>query len=88
MTARIVNMHEAKTQLSALVKSVLAGEEVIIARANKPLVKLVPIEPAPREKRLGQFAGKIWMAPDFDDPLPDSFWFPDKYDPLTSKDDD
>lgn len=88
MTARIVNMHEAKTQLSALVKSVLAGEEVIIARANKPLVKLVPIEPPPREKRLGWARGKIWMAPDFNDPLPDSFWFPDEGDPLTREDDD
>lgn len=88
MPARIVNMHDAKTNLSALVKSVLAGEEVIIARANKPLVKLVPIEPPKREKRLGWARGKIWMAPDFDDPLPDSFWFPDKYDPLTSKGED
>ena len=52
-----VNMHEAKTQLSKLVEAALAGEEVVIAKAGKPAVRLVPI---PRERReFGSLAGTI-----------------------------
>jgi prevent-host-death family protein len=68
---RQVNMHEAKTQLSRLVDEAVAGEEVVIARSGKPLVKLVPVEAkrAPREP--GALRGQIWIADDFDDPLPE-----------------
>lgn len=66
----VVNMHEAKTHLSQLVDRALAGEEVVIGRNGKPAVKLVPVEEelAPREP--GGLEGKIWIADDFDDPLP------------------
>ncbi len=64
--ATIVNMHEAKTTLSKLVEQVAAGEEIVIARAGKPVAKLVRYERPKR--RLGLFEGEIWMAPDFDEP--------------------
>ena len=66
-----VNIHQAKTHLSRLVEEAVQGGEVIIARANKPLVKLVPVEEARPPRRLGTVAGKVWMSEDFDEPLPD-----------------
>jgi len=66
-----VNIHQAKTHLSRLVQEAVEGGEVIIARANKPLVKLVPVEEARPPRRLGTAAGKVWMSEDFDEPLPD-----------------
>lgn len=61
------NMHEAKTHLSRLVEQAIAGEEVVIARAGKPLVRLVPfIEEKPR-RQFGRLKGKVWIAPDFDE---------------------
>jgi prevent-host-death family protein len=63
--ATIVNMHEAKSSLSKLVAKVAAGEEVVIARAGKPVAKLVKYEREPR--KLGGLEGKIWIADDFDE---------------------
>jgi prevent-host-death family protein len=74
MTAAIVNMHDAKSQLSKLVERACAGEEIVIARAGKPAVRLTPVEPAPEWKRpIGLDIGKVWMSDDFNDPLPDEF---------------
>ena len=67
----IVNVHAAKTQLSRLLDAAAAGEEVIIARAGKPVAKLVPIDQTPPPRRLGLLDGKIHVPDDFDDPLPD-----------------
>ena len=65
-----VNMHEAKTQLSKLVEAACRGEEVIIAKAGKPMVKLTAVnENKPRVRRLGLFKGSSWMADDFTEPL-------------------
>ena len=65
----VVNIHEAKTHLSKLLVRVAAGEEIIIARANRPVARLVPIiQQQPRAP--GSARGKIWIAPDFDAPLP------------------
>lgn len=61
-----VNMHEAKTRLSVLVKEALAGEEVIIAKAGKPVVKLVPISQDRARRLPGRYKGKIKIAADFD----------------------
>lgn len=79
-----INMHEAKTQLSRLVEQALAGEEILIARAGKPLVRLVPVEAQTRRRTPGRLTGKIWIAPDFDETpqdLIDTFYdskiFPD-----------
>ncbi len=64
-----VNIHQAKTQLSRLIERVCAGEEIIIARGGKPVARLAPLERRPR--RLGLLKGKIWVAKDFNAPLPD-----------------
>jgi len=67
----IVNLHQAKTHLSRLVDEAVRGGEVIIARSNKPLVKLVPVEEARPARRLGTAAGKVRMSADFDESLAD-----------------
>ena len=69
----MVKMHQAKTELSKLIKRVQAGEEIIIARGDTPVAKLVPVEPVQGEKRiLGLWKDKIlYIAPDFDEPLED-----------------
>jgi prevent-host-death family protein len=61
-----VNMHEAKTKLSALVEEVLAGGEVVIARAGKPIARLVPYTPHSEPRKPGRWKGKLWVADDFD----------------------
>lgn len=66
-----VNIHEAKTHLSRLLARVSMGEEVVIAKAGKPMARLVPVAEKPRERLPGLDKGKIWIAPDFDAPLPD-----------------
>jgi len=62
----ITNMYQAKTQLSALVDSALSGEEVIIARAGKLLVRLVPYNPSMKPRVPGLLKGKIQIPDDFD----------------------
>jgi len=65
-----VNIHEAKTHLSRLVERVEAGEEVIIARAGRPVARLIPFR-AQRQPRVpGLWAGRVAIGPDFDDPIP------------------
>jgi len=66
----IVNVHQAKTHLSRLLDEVAAGAEVIIAKAGKPVAKLVPLEPVVRKKKLGLLQGRISVPDDFDAPLP------------------
>jgi prevent-host-death family protein len=63
----LVNMHEAKTHLSRLVEQASAGEEIVIARAGKPVVRLVPCGPLRTRREFGKYVGQIVMAPDFDD---------------------
>ena len=63
----MVNMHEAKSTLSRLVERVLAGEEVIIARAGRPVARLVPFALERQPRRSGALAGRITIASDFDD---------------------
>ena len=71
MTVTTVNVHEAKTQLSQLLLRISMGEEVVIARAGKPVARLVPFASKPMCRVAGSARGKVWMAPDFDAPLPD-----------------
>ena len=62
------NIAEAKSHFSELVKRALLGEEILIARDNKPLLKLTPINTVPPKKRSpGSARGQIFIAPDFDD---------------------
>jgi len=75
MSTTTVNMHEAKTRLSELLALALQGEEVIIAKANKPMARLVPLEQPKKRRIAGLHAGEgFWMSGDFDEPLPDEFW--------------
>lgn len=65
-----VNIHEAKTHLSRLVERAAAGEEVIIAKAGKPMARLAPLEkPVKKKREPGALKGKIWMAENFDAPM-------------------
>lgn len=63
-----VNIHDAKTHLSRLVERAAAGEEIIIARAGRPLARLVKLEPERAPRRLGLYAGQPYrIAEDFDE---------------------
>jgi len=64
---RQVNVHEAKTQLSALLEAVEAGEQVVIARAGSPVALLVPYAPSVARRTLGLFAGQANILADFDE---------------------
>jgi antitoxin (DNA-binding transcriptional repressor) of toxin-antitoxin stability system len=66
-----VNIHEAKTQLSQLLQRVSSGEDVIIARAGKPIAYLSRIPQTPGNRKPGSARGLIQMAEDFDAPLPE-----------------
>jgi prevent-host-death family protein len=66
-----VNVHEAKTHLSRLLEQAMSGEEVIIMRAGKRLVRLSPVEGAPFQRRLGTARGLFVVPDDFNEPLPD-----------------
>lgn len=68
MTMAQFNVAEAKARFSELVQKAMLGEEVVVAKGNKPLVKIVPIKPAKRKPGTGR---GIWMSPDFDEPLED-----------------
>jgi len=65
-----VNIHEAKTNLSKLLTRVSAGEEVIIAKAGKPIARLVPVVERPTQRTPGSAKGKVTISADFDAPLP------------------
>ena len=66
----VINLYEAKSRLSALVERAAAGEEIIIAKAGHPKARLVPLEPGRRPREPGGWEGKVWVADDFDEPLP------------------
>ncbi len=67
----LVTIHEAKTHLSRLIRRVLNGEEVIIAKGSKPLVKLISLEKSRPERKIGSAKGLIVISKDFDAPLDD-----------------
>jgi prevent-host-death family protein len=68
MTDRIVNIHEAKTHLSRLVERVEAGDEVVIARAGRPVARLVGLGVRSKPRVPGLWKGRVHLAPDFDAP--------------------
>ncbi|MCU0245609.1 MAG: type II toxin-antitoxin system prevent-host-death family antitoxin [Bryobacter sp.] len=75
--ARFVNIHAAKTHLSRLVEDAASGEEITLAKAGKPIARLVPCRPANGSRVLaarGMFRGKVLVSPDFDEPMPEAFW--------------
>ena len=64
-----VKIHEAKTNLSRLLAAVESGDEVVVQRGNTPIAKIVAYSPPAGKRQLGTLKGKIWMSPDFDEPL-------------------
>jgi prevent-host-death family protein len=70
-----VNIHEAKTHFSRLIDRVLQGEEVVIAKAGRPVARLVPLPPKVPRRRPGSARGLITIGPEFDEPLPDDIRF-------------
>ena len=67
---KTVTIHEAKTNLSRLIKKACRGEEIIIARGAEPVVRLVPIEGRKGHRKLGILKGKLVVGPEFFAPLP------------------
>lgn len=65
------NIHEAKARLSALVQKAMLGEEVIIAKDNKPVARLVALQAPRKARKPGSAKGQVWIAPDFNAPLDD-----------------
>ena len=66
-----VNLYEAKTNLSQLVERAARGEEIVIAKAGRPLARLVPLAKRTSPRPLGLLANQVELGADFDDPLPD-----------------
>jgi prevent-host-death family protein len=67
---KTVNLHAAKTQLSKLVEEAAAGEDIVIAKAGRPMVRLVPVATRVKRRGFGADRGKIKIHDDFDAPLP------------------
>lgn len=69
----IVNIHEAKTHFSKLIKQALEGEEIIIAKSGVPLIKFTPYEKKSTPRKGGQLKGMLIIEDNFDDPLPEEY---------------
>jgi prevent-host-death family protein len=83
-----VNIHEAKTHFSRLLRRVEAGEEITIARAGKPVARLIAVEPKKEVRPMGFARGEVWIADDSDAPLPDDLlkaFYGGELPPLTKK---
>jgi len=68
---KTVNIHDAKTHLSKLVARARKGEEIVLAKAGKPVAKIVPFEATPQRRVPGSARGLVKIYDNFDDPLPD-----------------
>ena len=66
-----VNIYDAKTRLSQLVDKAASGEDVVVSRNGKPLVRITRLEEPKRKIKFGVLKGKVKVAPDFDAPLPE-----------------
>jgi len=67
---KAVNIYQAKSRLSDMVSRAADGEEFVIAKSGKPRARLVPLAAPPHRRRPGGGKGKLWVADDFDAPLP------------------
>lgn len=67
--AKPVNLYQAKTHLSELVDRAASGEEIVIAKAGRPMARLVALRSAPGRRSPGRWRGRVWIAADFDAPL-------------------
>lgn len=68
---QVMNIHQAKTNLSKLIEMTLAGENVVIAKAGKPVAKLVAYKEKLKPRKPGLWKGKVWMSDDFNDEDPE-----------------
>jgi prevent-host-death family protein len=68
---RQIDIHEAEIHLSQLVDEATGGEEIVIAKEGTPIARLIALAPPAQPRRVGLLKGKIWIADDFDDPLPE-----------------
>ena len=66
LTMNIINLYEAKTHLSKVINQAVKGEEVVIARSGKPVVRLVPYDQSQTMRKPGIWKGKVKVDPDFD----------------------
>ncbi|HVA13957.1 MAG TPA: type II toxin-antitoxin system prevent-host-death family antitoxin [Stellaceae bacterium] len=64
---KVVNMHEAKTTLSRLVDQALKGDEVVVSKSGRPVVRLVPVARTSKARRPGRWKGRVSIARDFDE---------------------
>jgi prevent-host-death family protein len=81
-------VHQAKTHLSKLIERAESGEEVVIARGDKPAVKLVPVEAARPKRKFGAYKGQFTVPDSFFDPLPPeelAAWENSKIEPVAKK---
>ena len=74
MLTKTISIRDAQANLREWVKRALQGDEIIIADADQPLVRLVPIVRGDQPRVAGLNQGQIWTSDDFDQPLPDEFW--------------
>ena len=74
MIATTIDILEAQTRWLELLGLVLAGNEVIVTQAQKPVMRLAPIADGMKQRVAGLHAGMGWVSDDFDSPLPDDFW--------------
>ena len=68
-----VNLYQAKTHLSSLVERAAAGEDIVIARAGRPRVRLVAVQERQEPRRGGRLAGQFWLGPGWDDDVTGEF---------------
>ena len=68
---QVLNIHDAKTHLSELIRRALAGEEIVIGKAGDPMVTLVPFQAKATQRKGGQWRGRVFVAEDFDELPPE-----------------
>lgn len=68
---QLINTYEAKTNLSKILDWVLMGEEIVIGKAGKPIVRMVPYKGEEKPRKFGQMKGKVWVSDDFNDESPE-----------------
>jgi prevent-host-death family protein len=74
MTPKTIDISEARARFDEVLSSVEEGTEIIIAKDEKPVVRMVPVSSPIKKRKPGLGRGEVWMSEDFDDPLPDEFW--------------
>ncbi|MBC7999180.1 MAG: toxin-antitoxin (TA) system antitoxin [Leptolyngbya sp.] len=76
MFAKQIDVQESQATVEELLALVQEGGEIILMRGDTPVARILPVEANPQKERiLGMHPGSIWMSDDFNDPLPDEFWF-------------